>query len=163
MEQGCGEEGHWEHGPAGKGVGGEGRANAVGVVQRFALALDGEEYDSARGVLWDACVYRIRGKTIVGAEAIIASYQGNGEAAQEFDSIAYGSSVRDAGDESGEGWIVIEFWDEITHRGRSHRHQCEQWVRVADGAIVEIEHRDLEGELESLNAFKAWCGVESGE
>tara|TARA_R110000744_G_C19084755_1_gene531692 strand:+ start:137 stop:544 length:408 start_codon:yes stop_codon:yes gene_type:complete len=124
------------------------------IVEQFALALDGEDYPAATELLAPACVYSIRGKTINGAGAIIASYQGNGEAAQAFDSIAYGSSVREGTD----GWIVIEFWDEITHRGRVHRHQCEQWARVLDGAIVEIEHRDLEGEVEALNAFKAWCG-----
>lgn len=133
---------------------------SFGVVERFALSLDGEDYGSATLLLSADCEYRIRGKTIVGAEAIIASYRGNGDAAQNFDSIAYGSSVRAGGGDPKMGWIVIEFWDEITHRGRSHRHQCEQWARVVDGAIVEIEHRDVEGELESLNAFKAWCGIE---
>lgn len=56
-----------------------------------------------------------------------------------------------------DGRAIIEFWDEITHRGRTHRHACEQWVRVQDVAIAEIEHRDLEGEIELLKAFKAWC------
>ena len=132
------------------------RKSDVDVVERFAMALDGEDYAAALSLLDPACVYTIRGKTHCGAEAIIASYRGNGDAAQAFDSIAYGSSVREGED----GWTIIEFWDEITHRGRSHRHQCEQWVRVVDGAIVAIEHRDLEGEVESLKAFKAWCGVE---
>ncbi len=130
------------------------RQSEVDVVERFALALDGEDYAMALSLLDPECVYAIRGKTHRGAEAIMASYRGNGDAAQAFDSIAYGSSVRDGED----GAVVIEFWDEITHRGRVHRHQCEQWVRVVDGMIVEIEHRDLEGEVEALNAFKAWCG-----
>lgn len=131
----------------------------LNIVKRFALALDGEEYAAAIALLDPTCVYTIRGKTIIGAEAVIASYQGNGDAAQKFDSIAYGSSVCAGDSDPKKGWIVIEFWDEITHRGRSHRHQCEQWARVVDGAIVEIEHRDLEGEVETLAAFKAWCGV----
>ena len=127
------------------------------IVERFALALDGEDYAMALSLLDPGCVYRIRGEEVVGGEAIIASYRGNGDAARAFDSIAYGSSVREGED----GGVVIEFWDEITHRGRVHRHQCEQWVRVVDGAIVAIEHRDLEGEVEGLRAFKAWCGVDS--
>jgi len=129
----------------------------IQIVERFALALDGEDYAGALGELDPGCVYSIRGKTINGAEAVIASYQGNGDAAQQFDSIAYGSAVRDGRGDPRKGWIVIEFWDEITHRGRVHRHQCEQWVRVVDGVIVEIEHRDLEGEVEELKSFKRWC------
>ena len=100
------------------------------------------------------CVYVIREKRIETPSKVIASYKGNGdEANQRFDAISYGSSVR-VGQKS---WVVIEFWDEITHRGRTHRHECEQWVRVEGGTIVKIEHRDLEGEVESLKTFKAWC------
>ncbi len=128
-------------------------ARDIELVERFAKALDGEDYDTALSLLSARCVYRIRGEVIVGGEAVVASYRGNGEAARSFDSIAYGSGVR-RGDE---GWIVIDFWDELTHRGRVHRHACEQWVRVTDGVIVEIEHRDLEGEVESLKVFKEWC------
>jgi hypothetical protein len=35
----------------------------------------------------------------------------------------------------------------------------EQWARVEDNAIVRIEHRDLEGERERLDAFKKRAGV----
>jgi hypothetical protein len=134
------------------------RGAEVEVVDRFARALDHEDYGLARSLLSDGCVYLLRGDRIDGADRIIASYRGNGdEASQRFDSIDYGSSVR-AGDDC---WVVIEFWDEITHRGRSYRHCCEQWVRVENGLIVRIEHRDLDGEVESLAAFKAWCSAGS--
>jgi limonene-1,2-epoxide hydrolase len=128
-------------------------ARDIELVERFAKALDLEDYDTALSLLAQGCVYRIRGETIVGAEAVVASYRGNGEAARSFDSIAYGSDVRAEDD----GLIVIEFWDELPHRGRVHRHRCEQWVRTGDGVIVEIEHRDLDGELESLAEFKRCC------
>jgi hypothetical protein len=129
-------------------------ASDIEIVDRFARALDREDYGTARSLLGDGCVYRIRGAVIEGAAGIVASYKGNGdEAGARFDSIEYGSDVRDGGD----GWVVISFWDVITCRGRTHRHACEQWVRVADGAIAAIEHRDLEGEVESLAAFKRWC------
>lgn len=127
-------------------------------VDRFAKALDHEDYALAVSLLAPGCVYRIRGETIEGGQAVVDSYRGNGEAARRFDEIAYGSDVR-IGDD---GWVVIAFWDEITHKGRTHRHACEQWVRVEDGTIVLIEHRDLEGERERLESFKEWAGVEAG-
>jgi len=125
----------------------------IKIVRAFAQALDREDYAGAMGLLSAGCVYSLRGETYEGPEAIVASYKGNGDAAQAFDEISYGSSVR-VGDE---GWIVIEFWDELVHRGRRHRHVCEQWVRVEGSRITRIEHRDLEGEPEKLNAFKKWC------
>jgi hypothetical protein len=100
-------------------------------------------------------VYVFREQVIEGAAAIVATYSGNGEAAKAYDEISYGSSVGSGQD----GWIVIEFWDELVHRGRKHRHVCEQWVLVEDGAIVRIEHHDLDGERERLDEFKAWCGA----
>lgn len=128
-------------------------ARDIELAERFAKALDHEDYGTALSLVAQGCVYRIRGEVIEGAEAVVASYRGNGEAAGRFDSVAYGSGVC-AGDD---GWVVIEFWDELTHRGRVHRHRCEQWVRCRDGVIVEIEHRDLEGEVEGLKDYKDWC------
>lgn len=129
----------------------------VDVVRRFAAALDGEAYGAAEALLDGACVYSIRGETILGAGAIIGSYRGNGDtAARVFDEIAYGSEVRGGED----GWVVIRFWDRITHRGERLEHVCEQWVRVGVGGRIErIEHRDLPGERERLAAFRAGFGL----
>ena len=98
------------------------------------------------------CVYSIHDQTHVGPDAILDSYQANGdEAASKFDAIAYGSAVRADTDR----WAVITFTDRITHAGRSHTHTCEQRVRVnAAGLIDRIEHRDLPDEREQLDAFK---------
>lgn len=128
----------------------------IEIVQQFAAALDTEDYAAAKSVLSPACVYVFRDQTYKGPEAIVATYSGNGEAAKKFDEIRYGSSVRDGED----GWIVIEFWDELVHRGETLRHVCEQWAKVSDGVIVRIEHRDLEGERERLEAFKKKAGVD---
>ncbi len=128
---------------------------AIEIVRRFAVALDEEDYVGARGVLAAGCVYVFRGEVYEGPEAIVGTYEGNGEAAKVFDEVSYGSSVRAGVD----GWIVIEFWDELVHRGETCRHVCEQWSRVGDGGIVRIEHRDLEGERERLEGFKKRGGV----
>jgi hypothetical protein len=126
----------------------------IEIAARFAQTLDHEDYPAATALLSDSCVYQIRGNTHKAPEAIIATYQSNGDqATQNFDSITYGSSIRPSNDDR----IIIEFWDQITHRGRTHKHQCEQWVRVESGLITEIEHRDLPGEVEALKEFKEWC------
>jgi ketosteroid isomerase-like protein len=127
----------------------------IEIVKRFAASLDEEDYGTARAVLSAECVYVFRGETYEGPEAIVATYEGNGDAAKAFDEISYGSSVR-AGED---GWVVIEFWDELVHRGERLRHVCEQWARVENGSIVRIEHHDLEGERERLEAFKIRVGV----
>ena len=133
------------------------RAEQIDVVRRFAAALDAEAYEAAEVLLDGDCMYRIRGETIRGSGAIVGSYRGNGDtAARVFDEIAYGSEVRGGED----GWVVIRFWDRITHRSERLEHVCEQWVRVgASGRIERIEHRDLPGERERLAVFRARFGL----
>ncbi|MCA9286396.1 MAG: hypothetical protein KDA22_14315 [Phycisphaerales bacterium] len=127
------------------------------IVRRFAVALDREDYPAARALVDAGCVYSIRGRTLCGPDAIVGSYQSNGDAAaQKFDAIAYGSSVAPGTD----GWIVITFTDRIRHAGKSLEHVCEQWVRLdAQARIVRIEHHDLPGERERLEAFKRSVGL----
>jgi hypothetical protein len=120
------------------------------LARRFALALDDEDYDAARALLDDACEYTIRVDAHHGADSIIASYRAAGEAARAFDEVAYDSEVREGPD----GWTIIRFSDDLRHAGRSHRYQCEQWVRIAGARITRIDHRELPGERERLEAFK---------
>ena len=128
---------------------------ALEVVQRFAVALDQEDYAAARGTLDEGCSYLIRGQVHHGPDRIVESYQGNGEAAQRFDEIRYGSAVRPGE----EGWVIITFSDHIRHRGEALDHYCEQWLRVSEeNRIIRIEHHDLPGQREQLDAFKARWG-----
>ena len=127
------------------------------VVGRFAVALDREDYAAAAALLAAGCVYLIRGETHTGPGAIIASYRGNGEhAARSFESITYSSSVRP----DGPGSAQIEFADHIRHRGMSLTHRCRQVATLgAHGLIARIEHVDLPGERERLDAFRRDCGL----
>lgn len=130
------------------------------LADRFAKALDHEDYATAHALLSHDCVYLLRGQRIAGPDAIIASYKGNGdEANQRFDSIRYGSDVRPADDDQ----VVIDFWDELTHNGLTHRHQCEQRLRIEHDRITRIEHHDLEGETEALAQFKRDTGLQIAE
>lgn len=127
----------------------------IGVVTRFAEALDTEDYDAATATLAPDCTYGIKGVEHAGASTIIDTYRGNGDiAATRFDAIEYGSKVRPGA----EPWVIIGFLDVVTHRGRRHVHTCEQWCRVGDdGRIARIEHHDLPGEAEALAEFKHWA------
>jgi hypothetical protein len=122
------------------------------IAARFAGALDAEDHEAAARLLDPRCEYEIRGERLRGPSAIIASYSGNAAAARAFDAIEYSSGVRLEG-----AWVVIRFIDRIRHGGRSHEYACEQWLRVAEGLITRIEHRELPGRREALDAFKRDC------
>lgn len=129
------------------------------VATQFARALDEEDYPAARALLAPDCDYEIRGDTHRGPDAIVASYKGNGdEAARKFDTIEYDSAVRLEAPTR----AVIQFTDRIRHAGQSFTHICEQHVTVnADRLITRIEHRDLPGERERLEAFKTDLRLDS--
>jgi uncharacterized protein (TIGR02246 family) len=133
------------------------------VARRLAALLDAADHDGAVALLTPDCVYVLRGRTIHGREAIIASYDAaHADALATFDSIAYQSAVR--ADEVTPASAIIHFTDIITHGGVTHRHECEQRVAVgregeARGLVVRIEHIDLAGQHEALNAFLAGAGL----
>lgn len=138
---------------------------AAELTRRFAVSLDTEDYATALALLDPECEYTIRGQTLRGPDAIVASYKGNGDiAARSFDEITYGSEIA-PGTGPAEGWVVIRFFDRILHQGEHLEHVCEQWVCVSAGSsggrrrIIRIEHHDLPGERERLGAFRARFGL----
>ncbi len=125
------------------------------IADRFAKALDHEDYPTAIALLDEACVYTVQGKTHDGRDAIVASYDAAGQAGKRFDSLTYESEVR-AGDD---GWTIIRFRDLVEHKGHTLDHHCEQWLRINDAGLIErIEHRDLPGEVEKYADFKKAIG-----
>jgi len=62
------------------------RDAGLDVARRFASALDQEDYDAARALLADDCVYTIRGKDLRGRDAIIEPYKGNRDEAARMGS-----------------------------------------------------------------------------
>lgn len=130
--------------------------------RRFAEALDREDYVAAAALLTPDTRYRIGDDEFVGAEAIVASYRENGEwALATLDAVSYESRVEAAGP----GRASITFVDHLEHALRRHTHTCRQEIAVGpDGRITGIEHHDLPGERERLDAFFRETGVKrSGE
>jgi hypothetical protein len=129
----------------------------LATARRFAEALDREDYGEAAALLAPDARYRIGDRVLAGPEAIVASYRENGEwALAALDGVSYESRVEAAGP----GRAAITFVDHLEHAMRRHTHTCRQVVTVnPDGRITEIEHQDLPGERERLDAFFLETGV----
>lgn len=123
----------------------------VDLVTRFARALDGEDYPTVRRLLHDDCEYVCRGETHRGPEAIVESYRSNGDAGRsEFESIVYESTVRGVDERT----AVVRFVDHLERAGERFTFESEQVVDAEGDRIVRIEHVDLPGRCEALEAFR---------
>ena len=132
---------------------------AQAVVMRLALALDADDYTTARACLDDDCVYVGRDETWTGSEAIIGSYaDASAWAHRTFDEVRYSSEVGEPADAT----VPVTFTDYLLKAGgRWHRYRCRQEFTVGpEGRIVRITHHDLPGERDSLDAYFRECGVE---
>ena len=125
-------------------------------VQQLAAALDREDWPAARALLAEHCEYDCGAERMHGPEAILASYRESAEwGRKNLEHVRYESAVRK--DARG---FVITYTDLIEHRGAGHRYRCEQHVGLDDdGLVARIEHRELPGEKEALNAYWQAIGV----
>ena len=121
------------------------------VAERFAKALDAEDYVAAEALLSDDCEYTCRGRVYRGPAETIAAYREAGrEAKGAFDGARYESAV----EEVAEGVAVIEFSDHLCRGGRWFTFRCRQRIEVdGQGRIGRIEHVDLPGQREALAEF----------
>lgn len=128
----------------------------ISVAERFAKALDHEDYEEAARLLARDCEYVTERETLIGPDAIVASYREAGDWVKaSLDAVAYESSVRPEGPSA-----IITFVDHLTHAGVSHTHSCEQVLSFAkDGAIRRIVHCDLPGQREAVDDFFGRVGV----
>lgn len=127
------------------------------IANRFMHGLDKEEYEDVAQCISPDCQYEIAGKTHHGPEAIVASYQGNGDwAAENIEKIGYGSALVEVNERAAK----IEFLDYLEHGGQKLTHRCHQHLEFDnDGLICSIRHEDLPGEREALSAFFIAVGL----
>jgi RimJ/RimL family protein N-acetyltransferase len=121
--------------------------------ERFAAALDADEFEVARPLLAPECVYEVRGETLVGRDAILRSYAAATRRARSaFERVAYESAV-----EATPGGARVRFVDVLGLGGREHRHTSRQHLTLgpARTSVTRIVHEDLPGEREALAAFVA--------
>jgi hypothetical protein len=128
----------------------------ITTAQRFAAALDNEDYGAAHELLEAKCEYLSPTGALVGPSAILDSYR---EAAiwakSNIASVRYTSEVRWQ-----DGDAVVTFYDHLEHAGAKHTYACEQRLSVnGEGRITRIVHRELPGERESADTFLRGIGL----
>lgn len=130
------------------------------LTRQFAQALDRDDFAAAAAFMAADCSYALRGQTIDGREAIIASYRSASEGGRsKLDTIVFESSVKQLSGDC----TLISYADHLTCKGLQHTHRCEQAVTFnAQGLICHIEHRDLPDEREALAAFFEACATKQG-
>lgn len=128
------------------------------VVAAFAHALDRNDFKAARELLAEDCEYDTGGGIVRGRGAVLASYREMSEKCKRtFDETAYESRVVSA---SGAAATVL-YIDKIRRGEHRHEFRCHQILEVGRGGlIVRIQHREIDGERDALNAFFRRAGVD---
>jgi hypothetical protein len=124
----------------------------------FGQYLDEDRFDAVLELLIDDCEYDIGNQLLTDKESIVNLYKTNMEEGhQKFDHLEWGKSrVKKINDHLYE----VYFSDFLTHKGETHNYNCKQLLSInARSLIFKIEHVELEGEREKLNAFYKRVGL----
>lgn len=123
-------------------------SSSAQLVSEFAASLDAEDYARTRVCLAENCIYQSPDGELTGPDAILASYRGNGDKAQQlFDSVKYEHHVTPLDG----SWFQILFIDRLSAGKLSHEFRCHQRVRVEENLIAEIVHQEIPGKRDELN------------
>ncbi len=128
--------------------------------ERFAKALDEDDFESAKAYLAQNCQYSIGEKDLRGPEEIIHSFkEGSDKAKRIFDQVDFGSEIlRVEGNN-----ITVQFTDLIQIQGQSLVYSSRQHLEFGEnGLINRITHEEIPGELETLQAVLKRLGVAWG-
>lgn len=123
--------------------------------RQFAAALDCGDYDTARAHLADHCVYLLSdATTVIGADAIIESFQTKDAAARRrFDEIDYGSHVERTGPAS----AVVHFTDRLRRGAAWHEYRCRIFLQFGETGLIEsILFEESPQERHALRIFEDW-------
>lgn len=124
--------------------------------EHWATTLDDDDFSSLPHLMTPNCAYDSPSGRLKGREAIVDSYRSNSEWAHDtFDNITWQSSVEVEGEDS----ALITFVDLTEHRGQHHEYRCQQRIWIEDGLVHRIQHIDLDGESEALEAYFVRVGV----
>src|SRR5262249_32886429 len=133
---------------------------AFEVVGRLARLLDADDFGAAAGLIAPDCEYRARRETLIGRDAIVASYAASSGWAREH-QIAGGYSSEIEAVAVDEGSLL--FTDDLVLNGRSHRYRCRQRFHVGeDGLVNRIVHEEIATERLALEEFMRAGGITFG-
>lgn len=120
--------------------------------EKFADALDNNDFVLAKSFLSENCTYKIGDKILRGPDEIMNLYEDNMEKARKkLDSLTWGKGYI----ESVEGNVVsIIFTDYLTHKNLKHIHKIRQLLTFnSDEYIMHIENIELPGETNKLKEY----------
>jgi hypothetical protein len=131
--------------------------DTLSTARRFAAALDAEDYVALADLLTEVCEYVTPKGTLVGRQAITASYRNASTwAKRNIQRVEYESAVRLGKDAN----AVITFIDHLEHAGVHHTYECEQTVYLdTRGHVYRIIHHELPGQREAVDLFLRGIGV----
>ena len=127
------------------------------VAEKLGGLLDGDDFDAAAGLLAHHCTYDTGDTVLTGPREILEHYSERSAWARARFQLEYSCRVV----ESDGAVAVIEYTDRATRDGQTHVYRCNQRIEVdSGGRVTSIQHRDLPGEREKLEAFFATVGVD---
>lgn len=126
------------------------------IVERLALALDNDDYDTAHSTLADDVQYDVKGMTLVGPEAVVDSYRAASLQAHElFDAVGYDHEISSEAD----GEFVIEYTDILTIGEETLVHHARQNLSVDPNlGVTRIVNVEIPGEADNVDRFLARHG-----
>lgn len=131
------------------------RPMRLAVACAFADALDRRDYDAARELLAEECVYDHSAGRIHGADHIIHSYELIASLRERLDQAKYTSAVHSEGDAA-----VVTFSDRVALGQFGHLCSCQERLLFdRDGYIHSIAHQELPGRQERLDQRLEESGV----
>jgi hypothetical protein len=119
------------------------------VAERFAAALDADNYSIVASLLHRDCTYDGPHGRIEGRRDITGTYWRASKWAKERFAVRYESAVL-SHDLAG---ATIEFKDHLTHKRGAHTHACRQSIQVEFGHIIHIDHHEIDGEKLKLEDY----------
>ena len=121
-------------------------------VETLAQALDSDDYATAESVMSADVEYVIGDKTLIGPQAIVASYKTASEMAHLiFDAVAYDHDIVSSDDPT---FFSIDYSDILTIDDETLTHMAVQHVRAKPRrGVVHITNVDVPGERERVDAF----------
>ncbi len=128
------------------------------IATQFGVSLDNNNFNATKKLLSKDCKYIIGKETLIGPEAICASYQQNMiEGRKKLDKLEWGKSNIEAINNSE---YFVHFTDYLTHQGIHHTHKCKQKLTINNsGKIILIEHINDLVEQNSLDEFYRKVGL----
>jgi hypothetical protein len=131
--------------------------------QTFAESLDRNDFEMVATMLAPTCRYDLTGAsltsegTLVGPDAILASYRSHDTRARRlFDSVEYSSVVEAVDGKT----AVIRFTDVLEKSGAKHAYTCRQRITVDEQCQIDtIVQEDIPEEMAAVRGFLERVGV----